>query len=453
MKFKNLVMEILTSGKYLSDKKQESENSQEHGLSDYIIRYILMNFIHIFGSIVLLLFALQNMQKESYFDAIACLFMAIIAIIGFTISRTKVPQIVPAIISMISFGFFCILLIWNGDANGAGFLFIFIYPMLTVILLDMIKGIIFSAAMLVIVSVQFLVPGISRFEYHIDISLRMIAVFILVTGITIVFENNRKTKDKINERLTLKIKGINENLQKIVEERTNNLLKLRDTFGRYLPDMVIKKIMDSPSGPSLGGEKKYVTVLITDIRGFTTLSEKYESEIIVNMLNYYFTNMVNVIHSFNGTLIEFIGDSILAVFGAPLNDELHIDHAVACALKMQIEMAEINKWNENNKYPLIEMGIGINSGEVIVGNIGSDKAMKYNIIGNHVNLASRIESYTAGGQVFVSNTTLENLQAVPKVINTMEITPKGYSKTIQIHQIIALGEPYNIFYEDKNQHP
>jgi adenylate cyclase len=227
-------------------------------------------------------------------------------------------------------------------------------------------------------------------------------------------------------------------------------MKLRDVFGRYLPDTIIKKIMDSPSGPSLDGEKRFITILITDIRGFTTLSEKYDSDIVVKILNNYFTKMVDILHSYNGTVIEFIGDSVLAIFGAPLDDELQADHAVACALQMQLAMTEINQWNGKNYCPSIEMGIGINSGFTIVGNIGSDKAMKYNIIGKHVNLASRIESYTAGGQIFVSDSTLEKLRAAPVVINTMEINPKGFSGAVKINQVIAIGEPFNIIYEDKN---
>jgi HD-GYP domain-containing protein (c-di-GMP phosphodiesterase class II) len=260
MRFRDLMVNIFTSGKSFSYKKYK----QEYGLSDYFIKYILLNFIHIFGFLILLFFVLHNIARDSYFDAIACLFLALGTIIGFIVSRTKAAQTVPAAISSVFYGFFCVLIIWNGDAQGAGFLFIFIYPMYTMILFGMAKGILFSAALLVIVLVEFFVPGASRFEYHLDISLRMIAVYILISGTTLVFETSRRNKDRLNKKLTRKIKGMNENLQNIVEERTQKIVKLQNSILKTMSNLV--EYRDFVTGGHIERTQYGVNLLLDEIK-------------------------------------------------------------------------------------------------------------------------------------------------------------------------------------------
>jgi class 3 adenylate cyclase len=432
-------LNILTSGKSVDDTSQS-----KLGMSDYMIRYVLMNFIFIFGVVILLVFVAQNVAKGSVFDATVCAAMSVVGILGFIIARTKVPQIVPSFFSMLSYELLCILLIWNGDAQGAGFVFIYMYPLLTIILLGMKQGIILSGSLLIIAAVEVFVPAASRFQYHFDVSIRLVIAYILVLSVTTVFERTRQTKDNVNRQLAGDLRRFNDNLQKMVEEKTAGMLKLHDTFGRYLPDRIIRQMLESPNGPTLGGEKRLITILITDIRGFTALAERYDSETVVHLLNHYFSIMIDVIHSFDGTIIEFIGDSILAIFSAPLLDEMHADKAVACALKMQAAMEAVNAWNKENSYPQIEMGIGINTGETIVGNIGSSKAMKYNVIGKHVNLCSRVESYTVGGQVMISEYTFNAVQASLGIVQNIKVSPKGLPEPIFIFQINAIGEPFSI---------
>jgi len=264
MHFRDMVINIFTSGKSPFYGKYREEKVQEHGFSDYLIKYVLLNFIHIFGSIVLILFVFHNIAVNSYFDAVACASLAFTAITGFVISRTKIAQMVPAVISSISYGLFCVLVIWNGDAHGAGFLFIFIYPMFMIILLGMIKGIIFSAVLLVIVIVEFFVPGVSRFEYHLDISLRMIAVYILVTGTTLVLETSRRNKDKVNEKLTARIISINENLQNIVEERTKKIVKLQNSILKTMSNLV--EYRDFVTGEHIERTQHGVSLLLSEIK-------------------------------------------------------------------------------------------------------------------------------------------------------------------------------------------
>jgi class 3 adenylate cyclase/CheY-like chemotaxis protein len=240
------------------------------------------------------------------------------------------------------------------------------------------------------------------------------------------------------------LKKFNENLQKMVEEKTRKVLELHETFGRYLSDEIVKHLLESPEGLALGGKKRFITILMSDIRGFTLIADQMDVEAVVAMLNHYFEIMVEAIHRYNGTIIEFIGDGILAVFGAPVDDESHPDKAAACAIEMQLAMDRINQWNRENGFPHLETGIGINTGETIVGNIGSPRAMKYNIVGKNVNLCSRVESYTIGGQIFLSEYTLKAVKAPVNVIQASEVQPKGIPEPIFIYSINAVGEPFNL---------
>jgi adenylate cyclase len=240
----------------------------------------------------------------------------------------------------------------------------------------------------------------------------------------------------------------NANLQIMVKEETKKVLALNETFGRYLSDEIVKDLLDTPDGLSLGGKKQNISIIFSDIRGFTSMSEQMAVEDAVTMLNHYFSVMVEVIHKYRGTVIEFLGDGILAIFGAPVAYENHPDSAVACALEMQIAMDEVNDWNIKNRYPLIETGVGINSGETIVGNIGSPKSMKYNVIGSNVNLASRIESFSTGGQILISGNTRALVRADLRIGQELEVLPKGLKEPITVYQVDGIGAPY--FLELKN---
>jgi adenylate cyclase len=154
--------------------------------------------------------------------------------------------------------------------------------------------------------------------------------------------------------------------------------------------------------------------------------------------------MTDVIQRYNGTIIEFIGDGILAVFGAPLASDHHASDAVAAAVAMQMQMESINEWNRERGFPILEMGIGINTGEVIVGNIGSEKRTKYGVVGSHVNLCGRIESYTVGGQILVSPQTRSMISCDLDVAQEMEVFPKGVKGALILSHITGIGKPYNL---------
>ena len=216
------------------------------------------------------------------------------------------------------------------------------------------------------------------------------------------------------------------------------------TFGRYLSEDIVKSLLDSPDGLALGGKKNDVTIMMTDLRGFTTFSEEMKPVDVITMLNNYLGEMVSILDKYQGTVIEFIGDAILAVFGAPKDISNPEDAAAACAVEMQNAMKNVNIFNRTNGFPVIEMGIGINAGIAVLGNIGSEKCTKYSIIGKNVNLCSRIESYTVGGQILVSQSVKDRMTAPLSIRGEVTILPKGIKTPLTVYDIAGVGEPYSV---------
>ena len=184
--------------------------------------------------------------------------------------------------------------------------------------------------------------------------------------------------------------------------------------------------------------------MMSDLRGFTAMSERMDATELVSMLNHYLGEMTDVIQANKGTIIEFIGDGIMALFGAPEDSPTHAGDAVAAALGMQARMDKVNKWNKKHGFPALEMGIGLNTGEVIVGNIGSQKRTKYGVVGSHVNLCGRIESYTVGGQVLIAPSTRELIDTELEIEKEMTVYPKGAVGEMILSQVTGIGAPYNI---------
>lgn len=226
-------------------------------------------------------------------------------------------------------------------------------------------------------------------------------------------------------------------------ELRNKLLS--ETFGRFLSDEIVRQILETPDGLMMGGKKRTLTIMMSDLRGFTAISERMEAQNLITMLNHYLGEMTEIIQSREGTIIEFIGDGIMAIFGAPAPSESHAENAVAAAVEMEARMEAINSWNAERGFPRLEMGIGIHTGEVIVGNIGSEKRTKYGVVGSHVNLCGRIESYTVGGQILISPGTREMIQAPLEILSVKEVFPKGVQEPIQLSHVTGIGEPYQVY--------
>lgn len=217
---------------------------------------------------------------------------------------------------------------------------------------------------------------------------------------------------------------------------------LHQIFGRYFSDEVLEVILENPEGAAIGGEKRELTVMMADLRGFTSLSENLESDLVTELLNFYFDKMVEAITAHHGTVIEFLGDSVLAVFGAPLVLESQTEEAVAAAIAMQNSMGEVNAFCMERGLPGLEMGIGIHRGEVFIGNVGSERMMRYNVIGKTVNECSRIESYSVGGQVLISKEALEKISCPVEVPNQLNLTAKGIQKPMTVYEVTGIGGDY-----------
>ncbi len=214
---------------------------------------------------------------------------------------------------------------------------------------------------------------------------------------------------------------------------------IRQTFGRYLSDEIVDSLMDSPGGLKLGGEMRHLTIMMADLRGFTSLSERLSAATVVEMINIFLGRMTGIIQQYQGTIDEFIGDAILTIFGAPVQRPDDALRAARCGVAMQLAMRSINRRFAELGYPAIEMGIGIHSGEVIVGNIGSEKRSKYGVVGRVVNTTSRIESYTIGGQILISDATRSECRDLLRIDGRLTVQPKGLSQPISIYDIGAVA--------------
>ncbi len=219
---------------------------------------------------------------------------------------------------------------------------------------------------------------------------------------------------------------------------------IRDTFGRYVTQEVVKKLLEDKDALELGGETREVSIIMSDLRGFTAITADMEPEKVVTFLNRYLGKMIEILTDHQAVIDEIVGDGILAFFGAPTPMEDHPARTVACALKMQAAMDEINALNEADGLPHLEMGIAVNTGAVVVGNIGSERRTKYSVVGAHVNFTSRIEAFAVGGQVLISPATYERVRDLVRVDGEVQAQMKGVSGTVTLYNIQGIGGPYTV---------
>ncbi|SMC90318.1 Adenylate cyclase, class 3 [Desulfocicer vacuolatum DSM 3385] len=238
-----------------------------------------------------------------------------------------------------------------------------------------------------------------------------------------------------------------EMLKKILnvsQERLNLIDFIRQTFGKYLSSKVVDEILESPDGLKIGGSRKKVTILMSDLRGFTYVSENRDPHEMVLYLNRYLEKMSEIILKYDGIIDEIIGDAILAVFGAPESHGNDPERAVACAIEMQNSLNLLNRSVESQGFPPMEMGIGINTGDVIVGNIGSELRMKYGIVGATVNEASRIESNTVGGEILMGERTHRYVESIATVTPPKTVMMKGMRSPLVFYGVSAIAGFYNV---------
>jgi adenylate cyclase len=223
--------------------------------------------------------------------------------------------------------------------------------------------------------------------------------------------------------------------QYFVEGREKRVVKR--LFGRYVSKDVYQQLLENPERAALGGTRRDMTVLFSDIRGFTSVTEKGDPQALVSQLNDYFSRMVEIVFRHHGTVDKFVGDMVMALYGAPLDDQDHAEHAVAAAVEMVRELGELNrKWAAENRAQL-DIGIGVNSGDMIAGNIGSSSIMSYTVIGDNVNLGSRLESLNKDykTRIIISDATRSRLKGSYEIVPLGDVVVKGKTRPVAIFEI------------------
>jgi adenylate cyclase len=210
-------------------------------------------------------------------------------------------------------------------------------------------------------------------------------------------------------------------------------------FGRYVSKDVYEQLIAHPDRAELGGKRREMSVLFSDIRGFTTVTESGNPEELVAQLNEYFSRMVDIVFRHKGTVDKFVGDMVMALYGAPLDDPGHAEHAVATAIEMVRELGELNKGWKARGMPGLDIGIGVNSGEMIAGNIGSSSIMSYTVIGDNVNLGARLESLNKeyGTRIIISDATRTRLKGNYDIRALGDVVVKGKTRPVAIFQIVV----------------
>ncbi len=243
--------------------------------------------------------------------------------------------------------------------------------------------------------------------------------------------------------------------QMVIAVENSKLSNLRYAFSRYVSHQLVDGILSDPEEIKLGGERRKVTILFADIRGFTSMSEKMNPEDVVNLLNTYMSGMTDIVFKYEGTLDKYIGDCLMAVFGAPISHYNDTERAAVAAIDMLKYVRETNAKRKKAGFQEVEIGIGINTGHVISGNMGSVDRMDYTVIGDVVNTAARLEGIAGKGQILITSDMYEEIKYVVEAEFIDTITVKGKEKPVDVYQVkdliagkyisvLARVEPYKV---------
>ena len=214
---------------------------------------------------------------------------------------------------------------------------------------------------------------------------------------------------------------------------------VKKLFGRYVSKDVFDQLMANPKDAELGGKRREMSVLFSDIRGFTTVTEKGDAEALVAQLNEYFSKMVEIVFRHQGTVDKFVGDMVMALFGAPVDDPNHAEHAVETAVDMVKALSELNSNWSARGLPALDIGIGINSGDMIAGNIGSSAIMSYTVIGDNVNLGARLESLNKdfGSRIIISDASRTRLTGNYNIRPLGDVVVKGKTRPVAVFEVVV----------------
>jgi adenylate cyclase len=289
---------------------------------------------------------------------------------------------------------------------------IFIFSMITTLLLYRFR-IIYSTIIIFALAFAYVILSVLAFDAGMimNVFYPLLAILAVYIGVVIIFY--------------------------LTEERQKR--HIRNLFGKYLSNEVIEDLMKNPEKIKLGGEKKNLTILMSDIRSFTTISEGMDAVHLVSMLNEYLTEMTNEVMEKKGIVDKYIGDAILAFWGAPADEPIHPELACDAALGMVEKLGELNKNFKEKNIPELKIGIGVNTGDVVVGNMGSAHRFDYTVIGDDVNLTSRLEGLTKqyGVTIIASETTFERVREKFTFRELDLVKVKGKKKPVRIYELVG----------------
>jgi HD-GYP domain-containing protein (c-di-GMP phosphodiesterase class II) len=226
--------------------------------------------------------------------------------------------------------------------------------------------------------------------------------------------------------------------QMVMAIENSKLSNLRYAFSRYVSHQLVDGILSDPDEIKLGGEKRKVTILFADIRGFTSMAEKMKPEEVVDLLNTYLSGLSDIVFKFEGTLDKYIGDCVMAVFGAPISHYNDAERATITAIEMQNYVREINTKRKKEGLPEVTIGVGVNSGYEISGNMGSVDRMDYTVIGDVVNIAARLESIAGRGQILITKDVFDEVRYAVDAAFLDTINVKGRAQPIDVYEVKGL---------------
>jgi adenylate cyclase len=214
---------------------------------------------------------------------------------------------------------------------------------------------------------------------------------------------------------------------------------IKRAFTRYVAREVVEEILKDPENLVLSGERRQVTVLFCDVRGFTPLSERLSPEEVVLLLNDFYTLMIETTFKYDGTLDKFLGDAVMAVFGAPMAHPDHSARAIRTALAMREGITGLNERRARDGKEAISVGIGVSAGEAVAGTVGTEDRMEYTVIGDSVNLAARLESNAKPGQILISHPTYERVRDLVQARPLGRIRVKGKEEEVEVYEVLGLA--------------
>ena len=256
----------------------------------------------------------------------------------------------------------------------------------------------------------------------------------IVSDFNIIIGELQQTQKGIKEQtiqLMQYAKELSDSHKRVKEEQT-----LRDRLGRYVGKHIVNKLINSPQSALVENERREVTILFADIRSFTTIAESMAAEDVVLMLNQFFNDMVNIIFKHNGILDKFIGDQLMAVFGIIPSDKRPPSDAIETAIEMQGAIIDLMKVRSAQDKETFAVGIGINTGNVIIGNVGANNRMDYTVVGDCVNVASRLQGLAAGGEIVIGERTYQHVQGLFKIEKRGNVSVKNKTKPIICYNVL-----------------